>query len=309
MLPGETPTLVALETLPVLRGARPGASVQFTDRYLSNRVRVLEAGPEPSPERLAALRETVAGFDVPLHVDRLDRPSLREGADRLRAAYRELPAVDLLREEFPGRCLALPEFLRAGGQIQYGLRLYFFRSGAGPDAGEVLDRNVDAVLADDQRAFERYQGELFGYPDCCVTAFEERAPGQPSPERRSVDPLADALDADRLGDADASVDEVVPDLFENPYAPAFYARKFYPEPRCDAARDRGEAVLEALTDAYGARLARDYVRLNYALAYWAARAIEREGGDLPSVGALGAEQAHLYRPLAETLALPRYADD
>lgn len=305
------PTLTALEAVPVLEGARRGASVQVSSRYLDNRIAVLTAVDEEAfAERVEGLRRSRRIFeDATASVDSVTVDALIEAGEELRETYLEMPEAERLRSAFPGESVVVPELLGTAEGIRFGMRAYFFPDGDGPDPMDVVRRNVEAVVNDERSAFERHKGRLHGYPECCVDHFVERATGDDSPEVRSVRPLASTVRGGRIGsDRTSSIEEVVPDLLDESYAHAFFSRTFFPHPGCEEARERGERIYETLADEFEETLAHDYVRLNYALAYVVARNTMSHGRrELPPVGALGREQSYLFLPLGVTLTASRYS--
>lgn len=308
---GSASRVAGLPTLAVLEGARRGASVQVSSRYLDNRITVLTAvDEEVFAERLEGLRRSRRIFKgATASVDSVTVDSLVEASEELRETYLEMPEAASLRSSFSGDTVVVPELLGTPDGIQFGARAYFFPAGDGPDPMEVVRRNVEAMVDDERSAFERYKGELHGYPECCVDHFVERATGDDSPEVRSVRPFESAVRGDRIGaDRTASIEEIVPTLLEKPYAYAFFSRAFFPHPECEAARERGRRIYETLADEVDETLARDYVRLNYALAYVVARNTMTPGRrEFPPAGALGREQSYLYLPVRVTLTASRYS--
>ena len=303
------PTFIALETLPVLTGDKRGASVPLPTRYFENRIGVLTSlDDEGFADRIAALRESLDLLQADVSIDAFEASALRTAAEQLRETFFEMPEVAFLRAGFPSDCVAVPELIYAEGRLQFGLRVHFFRVGEAPTPAEIIRRNVDAVFEDEQREFERYQGRLHGYPECCISHFTNRAPNTMGPEIQSVEPLRSVIRADLIGTGSGvSIDEILPDFFADEYASAFFSRQFFPEPQCEAARDRGTEIHDALETALDETLVHDYFRLNYALGYVVAYNTLREGEELPVVGALGIEHVYSYLPLKATLTLPRYA--
>lgn len=305
------PTLAALEALPVLDGARRGASVQLSSRYIENRIAVLTAvDGEAFAERVEELRRSRRILkDASANVDSVTVDELVGACEELRETYLEMPEAARLRSASPGEAVVVPELLASSGGTRFGARAYFFPAGDGPDPGEIVRRNVEAVVVDDRAAFERYQGRLQGYPECCIEHFVDRTPGVDSPEVRSVRPLESTIRGNRVGAGRTpSIEEVVPDLLEKPYAHAFFSRTFFPHPGCDEARERGKRIYGTLAEEVGETLARDCFRLNYVLAYVVARnTMSHERRELPPVGALGEEQSYLYLPLRATVTATRYS--
>jgi hypothetical protein len=302
------PSFVALEAAPVLMGRKDGASIQMSDRYFENQLSVLRSLDGASfTDRIDSLSdsyETVRNASI--HLNSLSVGTLEHAANNLHETYRSMPETKLLRSSFPGDCLTVPEFVRTGGDgIDFGLRAYFFREGDAPDPEDVIHRNVVGVVEETERDFERYQGGLHDYPDCCIDAFMHRSPGAPAPEVRSVEALS-CVREERIGASGVSVADVLPDFFEDPHAYSFFSRKFFPEPDCGTAPERGRDIFEGLTAAFSERMARDTFRLNYALCYTLAHSLTPEGGELPLVGSLGTEHVYAYLPLKNALSVPRY---
>lgn len=302
------PSFVALETAPVLMGRKDGASIQMSDLYFENQLSVLRSLDGASfADRIDSLSdssETVRNASI--HLDSLSVGTLEHAANNVHETYRSMPETKLLRSSFPGDCLTLPEFVRTGGNgIDFGLRAYFFREGDAPDPEDVIHRNVVGVVEETEREFERYQGGLHGYPDCCIDAFMDRSPGASAPEVRSVEALS-CVREDRIGASGVSIADILLDFFENPHAYSFFSRKFFPESDCETAQERGRDIFEGLTAAFPERMARDTFRLNYALCYTLAHSLTPEGGKLPRVGSLGTEHVYAYLPLKNALSVPRY---
>ena len=303
------PTFVALETLPVLTGHKRSASVQITTRYLDNRTRVLTSLDDGAfADRVTALRESRDVLQADVSIDAFEASALLTAAEDLRETFSEMPELTFLRSGYPGDCVAVPEFLHTENGLEFGLRVHFFRAGDAPTPAEIIRRNVDAVIEDEQRAFEQYLGRLHGYPDCCISGFMNRAPNAPGPEVRSVEPFVSSIRADAIGTgSDGSIEAILPDFFTDEYAYAFFSRQFFPEPRCDTARERGTEIRDSLAAALDETLVRDHFRLNAALGYTVAYSTVPERERYPAVGALGTEHVYSYLPLKGTLTLPRYA--
>ncbi|WP_327053659.1 hypothetical protein [Halomicrococcus gelatinilyticus] len=301
---GDVQTFVALDAASALESGRRGASVQLDDAYYGTTLSVTD-----DPDRTETLQRSRERWrnDRP-EVAGGDEASLRRASDELQALVDDLPEVAFLADSFPGTCFGVPEWLRSGDQLQYGVRVYFFADDA-PSPNEIVERNVEDAVADRQRAFEAYKGRLHGYPECCVEAFGDRRPDAPAPEWRSVAPLADRIDDEEFG-PDASVDAVVPGFFEDGAGDAFFAREFFPEPGCDAAATLGREIREALGAATDETLARDYFRCNYLHDYVLTRSLlGGRAGRRPAPGALGREHRYQFLPLGETLSRSRYGGE
>ncbi|OYR50265.1 hypothetical protein DJ73_16425 [Halorubrum sp. Ea1] len=298
------PGFVALDALAVLEGERPGASVQLTEGYLHGQQRMLEAidRPDVTDDRVDTCQESRRIWGD-LHVDIGSRTegNLQEASTRLRDLLRGLPEVRYLRDRYPETCFVVPEWLRTPGEVQYGARVYFFADEA-PAPDEILDRNIRAVLDESPGAFDRYLGSLHGYPECCVDYYAgaKRSPAAESPEARSIAPLADIVDEERVhggAPSSSSVTEILPGFFERPQSYAFFAHAFYPEPECDAARRTGISIYETLAESLPESLVRDYFRVNFGWSYLLERSARRRVDCVPEPGAFGREHALLYLPL------------
>lgn len=304
------PTLVALDALAVLAGERDATSLHLSETYFRGQARALESVAAPGLDRRREMVENSLALlqDVQVDFDSLTEANLREASRRYRDVLRRIPEVQYLERAFPGTCFVVPEWLRVQGEVQYGARVYFVGED-GPTPGDVVEENVAAVVAGDRAAFEAFLGDLHGYPECCVAAFQDRPADGPTPEKRAVDPLADRIVDDRLGEgSETSVDEVFEDLFATPFAYAFFTREFYPGPGCSTATNLGVAVFDRLTAHLPHRLVRDFFRFNVGYSYLAAQAIARGADSAPAPGALGREHDYLYLPLGATLDRPRYRD-
>lgn len=311
------PTIVALETTSVLSGHRRGASFPLDLAYLQSieQAEQAYANATGDSERRTDRIETVQQSRLRLQttqvsVDALERGPLRESADQLREMAAELPEVRYLRDAFPGETVVVPEWLRYGRSVDWGCRVYFFRDGDAPTPETIVDRNVDAVVEGTRSDFERYQGRLHGYPDCCIEAFQERASSDERPEARSVAPLADRIDRQALHGGRASIDAVLHDFFESEHAYAYFAREFFPEPDCAVARDLGSSVFDAMTTQLDPTLVRDFFRLNYAFCYAVATTLSNAsvaaGATRPGAGDLASEHQLCFLPLSTTREMPRY---
>jgi len=307
---GGLPVLVALDALVVLHGERRAASVVPNEPYFRGQSAVLKNVDESSfQQRRQIVTKSRQIYDnITVDFESLTAETLREASIKLEELLQQLPEVQYLREEFPGTCLAVPEWLRTSGEVQYGARVYFFDDNE-PSAEEILQQNIDAVLDDDQAAFEAYQGRLHGYPDCCIEAFQNRHPEERSPERRAVEPLADRVTNDDFSaSTDTGIETYFDDLFADPDVYAFFTREFFPEPGCSTARARGVEIYDTLESVLPETLVRDYFRFNFGYSYLEARSMEDGQRELPTPGALGREHLYFYLPLETTLGLPRYRD-
>lgn len=307
------PGFAALDAQTVLEGERPGASLQLTEGYLSGQRRVLEAVdlPGSADERIEVCRESRRIWgDVHVDIGSCTERNLREASTRLCELLRGLPEVRYLKAQYPETCFVLPEWLRTPDEIQYGARVYFFADES-PTPDEVLERNIRAVLDESQAAFDRYQGSLYGYPECCVDHYAEttRAPDRDTPESRSIAPLEDLVNEDRIergSPRSSSITEILPGFFEEPHAYAFFAHAFYPEPGCEAARRTGVSIYEALAESLPESLVRDYLRFTFGWSYLLAGSARQRSDTVPEPGAFGREHALLYLPLRVLLGTALY---
>lgn len=302
---GRLPTWLALDALGVLEGCRRGTSLQLDDTYFDGQLAALRSVVgNPSAGRQRQLRRSKAAYAaLQVEVDSLTEPALRDASARFRQGLQGIPEVDFLKREFPGTCFVVPEWLRLGERLEYGARIYFFRDGDAPAPDEIIDSNVEAVVEETPEAHARLVGRLHGYPDCCVDHYQDRTPGEPSPEARSVDPLAGRVADDLLdgtADPSVSIDDLLVDFFDDSHAYVFFAREFFPEPGCRTARERGTEIYEALADRVPEGLVRDHFRLNYGWNYLVAWTLGERGTRRPSPGCLGREHLLSYLQLAVT---------
>ena len=307
---GGLPVLVALDALVVLHGERRAASVVPNDPYFRGQSEVLKnvEGSSFQQRRQIVTKSRQIYDNITVDFDSLTEETLWDASNQLGDLFQQLPEVRYLQQEFPGICLAVPEWIRTRGEVQYGARVYFFDDD-GPSAEKIIQQNIEAVLDDDQAAFEAYQGKLHGYPDCCIEAFQNRQRGDQSPEWRAVEPLADRV---KTGDfshsADSGIDTYFDDLFADPDIYSFFTREFFPEPGCSTARARGVEIYDALESVLPETLVQDYFRFNFGYSYLEARSMEDGARELPTPGALGREHLYFYLPLETTLGLSRYRD-
>lgn len=301
---------MALDALIVLHGERRAASVVPNDPYFHGQSEVLKNADEPPLRHRRRIVEESRQIydDIYVEFDSLTEEALWDASNQLGELLQQLPEVRYLQQEFPGTCLAVPEWLRTRGEVKYGARVYFFADD-GPSAEEILQRNIEAVLDDDQTAFEAYQGMLHGYPECCIETYQSRQSEEQSPEWRSVEPLADRVtDDDFSPSAGNRIDKYFDDLFGTPDVYAFFTREFFPEPGCSTARAKGVEIYDALEGVLPETLVRDYFRFNFGYSYLEARSMEDGERELPTPGALGQEHLYFYLPLETMLELSRYRD-
>ncbi|MFD1587368.1 hypothetical protein ACFR9U_10255 [Halorientalis brevis] len=312
----DLPTFIALEATSVLTGHRRGASFPLDLPYLQSVVQAARAyattsgDSERSQRRIECVHQSRLRLQTTqVSVDELELDPLRETSARIRDVAAQLPEVQFLRESYPGDAVVVPEWLRYGRSVEWGLRVYLFRGGEAPAPETVVDRNLEAVVDGSRSEFEEYQGRLHGYPDCCIDAFLERASDDERPEARSVAPLADRIDERALGGS-SSIETVLPEFFASDHADAFFAREFFPEPDCETAREMGTTVFDAMTAHLDTTLVRDFFRLNYAYCYAVAMTLSNAsvaaGAGRPGAGDLAAEHQLWYLPLGTTAAMPRY---
>ncbi|MFB6096073.1 MAG: hypothetical protein ABEJ74_01635 [Haloferacaceae archaeon] len=312
---GSLPGFAGIDACTVLRGERPGASVQLDDTYFEGQLLALDGVDGTAAEKRRSILRNSRDLYDDIHIDigELTERSLLEASERYWRTLRQVPEITYLEQNFPETVTVAPEWLRIGGELKYGARVYFFGPD-GPDALTVVRKNVEAVLADEPATFERYQGGLHGYPDCCVDFFHERD-AETAPEWRSVEPYADRVDDAALERGpDARLDDIVAGL-DDAFATgdgedfpveSFFAREFFPEPGCERARERGRRVRDCLTDVFPDALVRDYFGLAFGFSYLSATAV-REGGDRrPSPGAFGREHRLFYLPLGYLQRLDQY---
>ncbi|SDX65477.1 hypothetical protein SAMN05216564_1011 [Halopenitus persicus] len=215
--------------------------------------------------------------------------------------------MQYLKQQFPGTCFVLPEWLRTPERVNYGARIYFFRENDAPAPGDVLDRNIDAVVSDDRAAFERYQGVLHGYPECCIEFFSEYERGaKAAPELEAVEPIVEYIDTEALPTDETpppSIGSIIDGIFETPHVYAFFAREFFPEPSCEQARRRGTAIYDSLCDSYPLPIVKDYFRINAGWSYLMAKATTAEvkSATRPTPGSIGQEHLLFFLPLAVTM--------
>lgn len=306
------PAFTALDGNTVLAGHRAGASVQIDSTYFRGRSRALQTfdgiADAEREQRLTALMESWRRYeDIDVGIDSLTERNLSEASSRLCRQFRDVPEVDRLARQFPGRCVVVPEWLRTGNRLHYGARVYFFRDGDPPTPDDIVRNNVDAIVTDAFDAFERYQGRLHGYPDCCIDFYQRRSTDVPSPEWRSVAPLVERIRDAGLGrGVSASIDDVLSPFPDGPEGYAFFARDFFPEPGCDAARTLGRTIYDDLSSTLPGRLVEDYFRLAFGLNYLVAHAVHTGDDRRPPPGELGREHLLFYLPLHELLTVSRY---
>ncbi|SDX74845.1 hypothetical protein [Halopenitus persicus] len=311
------PTFAALDTRAVLERERRGASIQLDTNYFRGQELALQAVEASSitERRNVASRSREFYRQIQVDFDSFTRENLESASAKFRRVLQQIPEVQYLKRNFPETCFVVPEWLRAGGNVNYGGRLYFFRDEDAPEPTEILQRNIEAVMNDDRAGFEQYQGVLHGYPACCVDYFsdyERRA--ETGPELEAVETIADCINTDMIRDdvdRSVSIEEIVDGIFEIPQVYAFFTREFYPEPRCERARRQGVSIYETLCKTYPEDLVKDHFRINVAWSYLMAKATmpENRQTDRPVPGSLGREHLLFYLPLSMTVTTPQYRRD
>ena len=305
------PTFAALDVRAVLENERRGASIQMDEEYFRGQQLAIDAVEMASSltERETIVSKSLAGYNqIQIGLDSLSQENLNSASVQYRNLLQQLPEVQYLKRRFPGRCFVVPEWLRTPNAVRYGARMYFFRDRDSPEPTDILARNIDAVLSGDNGEFERYQGELLGYPECCREYFSDYDRyEQPGPELAAVEPIVDAIDESEISreGPQTSIDDIVDDVDDCPPLYAFFTREFYPDPDCDHARNRGTSIYETLRDSYPDPVIEDHFRLNAGWSYLMAQttAPDTESQSRPPPGVLGREHHLFYLPLATTVRL------
>jgi hypothetical protein len=309
------PTFAALDIRAVIEQERRGASIQVDESYFRGQKSAIEAVGTASTltDRRNIVSQSRRFYDqIQVDFDSLTRDNLISASTRFRQLLQRLPEVQYLKQVFPETCFIVPEWLRTDGEVKYGARIYFFRDDAAPAPTNVLQRNIEAVVADDRTDFEQYQGYLHGYPECCIEYFSTRERQTESgPELEAVEPIENYIDDDVTAErqaCSASIEDTADGIFETPQAYAFFAREFFPEPGCEQARHRGVSIYETLSNTYPEALVKDYFRLNAGWSYLMAKATapEQMSAKRPVPGSLGREHLRFSLPLRVTVTTPRY---
>jgi hypothetical protein len=291
---------------------RRGASIQLDNSYFRGQelaVDTVEAASRLTERQDIAAHSRQLSNDIRLDVDSLARDTLRAASTQFRELLRQLPEVRYLRQRSPGTCFVIPEWMRSRGKLNYGARIYFFREDDAPAPTDVLERNIEAVVTGDRAGFERYQGALHGYPECCIDYFSGHERGETTgPELDAVEQITEYIDESAMPDGDTPsipIGRIVEGIFQTPQVYAFFTREFFPEPDCDHARHRGIAIYDTLCDTYPERIVRDYFRINAGWSYLTAKATVSENRSTKrlSPGSLGREQLLFFLPLSVTLDL------
>jgi hypothetical protein len=306
---GRLPAFAALDGYAVLMGQRRGASIQFDETYFEGQLRALHHSDTESTvtyrtEMLEESRTTCNSLQVT--IDSFTEQNLWDESKRLRRKLQRMPEVSYLIQGFPGRCFVVPEWLRMENRLHYGSRLYLFRDEDSPEPADILQENIDSIVNDSPETFERYQGQLHGYPDCCIDFYLNRSADQPSPEWRSVEPFTDWIREEAFDEEVSSLDDVFSRELDPEETYPFFAREFFPEPGCETATARGEAIYEELSTALPDELVRDYFRLNLAYNTLVARTMVHGGDRRPAAGRLGREHLLFYLPLQNVLSSSKY---
>lgn len=313
---GSLPAFTALSAQAVLEGSRSGTSLQIDRTYFDGQVRALQSFEENTKSqsdvsynnRVGILQDSWQKYTaIDVDIDSITEQDLWEATTQFWRQLQQLPEIDFLDQNYPGQCFVLPEWLKTEEHLHYGARVYFFRSEGSPSPEDILQKNIDAILDDSFEAFERYQGRLHGYPDCCIDCYHERSPESPSPEWRSINPYADRVNTQALGAGESgSIDAALPQFTEWDGRYAFFAREFFPEPGCGTARSRGRTIYDALVAGGSSRVVEDYFRLIFGYNYLVATAVHTGGSHRPMPGDLGREHLMFYLPLHELVTMPRY---
>lgn len=309
------PTFAALDVRAVIEQERRGASIQVDESYFQGQELAIDTVGTASTlnDRRNIVSQSRQFYDqIRVDFDSLTRENLISASTRFRQLLQRLPEVQYLKRNFPETCFIVPEWLRNRGEVNYGARIYFFREDDAPSPTDVLDRNIDAVVTGNRADFEQYQGDLHGYPECCIeyfSTYEQQT--ETGPELEAVEPIENYIDDDVTAERQArsdSIEDIVDGIFEIPQVYAFFAREFYPEPGCEQARHRGVSIYGTLSDAYPETLVKDYFRLNAGWSYLMAKATapEQMSAKRPVPGSLGREHLQFYLPLWVTLTSPRY---
>ena len=313
---GALPTFAALDSYLVLTQQRNGSSIQLDGSYFRGQTRAIDAVETPTA---LAKRRTVVSQSrqfysrIQIDFESLTQENLETASASFRQLLQQLPEVRYLKQQFPETCFVIPEWIRSDGAVDYGARIYFFREESAPTPDEILHRNIEAVVSNTRADFERYQGQLHGYPDCCVDWFSTyNRQQETAPEVAAVEPIADCIDEDALEDgpsASVSVDEITEGLFETPAVYGFFTREFFPEPNCGRAQRDGLSLYEALCEEFPDAIIEDFFRINAGWSYLMAQATVSSAGESqrPAPGSLGREHLLFYLPLSSTVSVSKYS--
>lgn len=308
---GALSTFAALDSYLVLEQRRNGSSIQLDASYFGGQTRAIETvrtTPALAKRQRIVSQSRQLFEQTRIDFESLTRANLKKASASFRHLLQQLPELQYLKQQFPETCFIVPEWLRSDGSVDYGARIYFFGEESAPTPDEILHRNIEAVITDNQTDFERYQGRLHGYPDCCVEWFATHERQQTTaPELAAVEPLVDYIDDDALEDRplnSVSINELTDGLFETPDVYGFFTREFFPEPGCDRARQYGLSIYEALCDVFPEPLVEDFFRTNAVWSYLMAQATASTAGrsQRPAPGSLGRKHLLFYLPLSTTLS-------
>lgn len=310
------PAFLALDSAAVLAGQRRGTSVQLDDSYFLGQQQAIAAAAEDESElpnaNLEARMETIQSSltdlrTVDIEIDSLTETALRRASSEYRKRLQELPEVDFLKHHYPGQCFVVPEWLQTGKYLNYGARVYFIDEEDPVNPDDVIEANIESVLNEARDEFELYQGQLHGYPECCIEAFQDRSPEEPPPEWRSILPFADSIDEAALGGGPSvSIDDIVEPFEKDDERYAFFTREFFPEPGCGTAATLGQDIYDALCNATTQQLSDDYFRLTFGYDYLVALSVLNGDSERPRPGTLGREHLLYYLPLRDLQSYPRY---
>jgi hypothetical protein len=313
---GGLPTFAALDSYAVLNQERRGASIQVDTSYFRGQMTVMDAidSVNLTKRHEIAIQSYNLYDDIDIDFVSLTEENLQTASTRFRQILQQMPEVQYLKHTFPETCFIVPEWLRTYGRVHYSARIYFFREDSAPTPNEIIQRNIEAVVANKQTDFEQYQGRLHGYPDCCIDHFASyNRQREAAPELAAIEPLTDAITDDAIQESSSpstSIENLFDGLFEIPAVYAFFAREFYPEPECQQARQQGISIYDVLCDRYPERLIKDFFRINVGWSYQMAQGVTSpiEESSKPSPGTFGREQLLFHLPLSEITTLPRYVD-
>lgn len=305
------PAFVALDAYPVLEELRRGASFQLNETYFNGQLRILQALDSVTgfENRVKTLKQSLDLYnDITIDIETLNRENLLEASQRFRDILQQLPEIMALQNTFPGTCMVVPEWLRTEQEVKYGARVYLFRADDAPDPDEIIRKNVESIITEDQERFDRYRGRLHGYPDCCIRFLHDRISDSP-PETRSVEPFSKHVNDDLLENHEntsASISQIVSDFSSTDEFYSFFARAFYPESGCETAISKGREIYEEIADSFSEALAEDHFRLNFGISYMRGRGVLEGAKSHPTPGVLGREHLYFYLPLQSLQTLSRY---
>lgn len=308
------PTFAALDVRAVIEKERRGASILVDEEYFRGQelaTNAVETTLSLTERQNIASQSRQFYNQIQIDFDSLTHKNLKSASTQYRELLQQLPEVKYLKQHFPGTCFVIPEWLQTPKELKYGARIYLFREDDAPAPIDILNRNIDAVVTGDRAEFERYQGALHGYPECCIDYFSEYERSEETgPELEAIEPIVEYINENTIFDPDThstSIDTFIDGIFESPHVYSFFAREFFPEPDCDQARHRGVSIYSSLCDAYTEPLVKDYFRINAGWSYLMAgsTAPDKMNSRRPSAGTLGREHLLFYLPLAVTVQLYR----